>query len=190
MIILQLFYEFFKIGLFSVGGGLATIPFLEELSTKTAWFTHADLADMIAVSESTPGPIGINMAVYCGYTSAGILGSIAAVLGIVAPCVIVVLIISAFLDSFRNSKYVNGALNGLRPASCALITSAGVSIVLLSLFNVELWKTSGHFLDLFNWKALILAAAIFVLTGKFKKLHPGIFLIASAVIGIVFRFAE
>ena len=92
MIYLRLFYEFFKTGLFAIGGGLATLPFLSDMADRTGWFTHAQLADMLAVSESTPGPIGVNMATYVGFTTGGVGGALVATLGLVAPSIIVILI--------------------------------------------------------------------------------------------------
>ena len=128
MLYLQLFWEFFKTGLFAVGGGLATLPFLQDMADRTGWFTHAQLADMLAVSESTPGPIGVNMATYVGFTTGGVGGALVATLGLVAPSVIVILIVAAFLKAFRDSKWVNAAFYGLRPASTALVAAAGVTI--------------------------------------------------------------
>ena len=96
MIYLRLFFEFCKVGLFSVGGGLATIPFLTDLGERTGWFTSAQLADMIAVSESTPGPMGVNMATYVGFTSGGVLGGIVATLGLIFPSLVIILIIAGF----------------------------------------------------------------------------------------------
>ena len=89
MVYLRLFFEFFRAGLFAVGGGLATLPFLYEISDKTGWFTHQQLADMVAISESTPGPIGVNMATYVGFTTGGLLGSVVATLGLIAPAAII-----------------------------------------------------------------------------------------------------
>ena len=109
MIYLQLFYEFFKTGLFAVGGGLATLPFLYDMSAKTGWFTEADLTNMIAVSESTPGPLGVNMATYVGYITAKVPGALAATLGLVTPSILVILLIACFLKSFRNNRYVESA---------------------------------------------------------------------------------
>ena len=106
MMLLRLFWEFFKIGLFAVGGGMATIPFLYDLSDRTGWFTYTQLADMIAISESTPGPIGVNMATYVGFTVAGIPGAVIATIGEVTPSIIVILIVAAMLTKFRNSNYV------------------------------------------------------------------------------------
>ena len=125
MLYLQLFWEFFKTGLFAVGGGLATLPFLQDMADRTGWFTHAQLADMLAVSESTPGPIGVNMATYVGFTTGGIGGALVATIGLVTPSVIVILIVAAFLKAFRDSKWVSAAFYGLRPASTALVAAAG-----------------------------------------------------------------
>ena len=115
MILLRLFFEFFKTGLFAVGGGLATIPFLADLGGRTGWFTPGDLADMIAVSESTPGPIGVNMATYVGFRAAGIPGGIMATLGLVAPSVIIILIISLFLQKFRQNRAVDAVFKVCAP---------------------------------------------------------------------------
>ena len=192
MIYLQLFYEFFKTGLFAVGGGLATLPFLYNLSDKTGWFTYEQLADMVAISESTPGPIGVNMATYVGYTTAGIPGALAATIGTIIPGIALVLIITAILDKFRNNVYVEGAFYGLRPASVGLITAAGILVVEISLMNTALYQQTGSIADLFQWKAIVLAAILLVLTRWVKKtkgLHPVYFIVFSAVVGIVFHFA-
>ena len=187
MIYLQLYYEFFKIGLFAIGGGLATIPFLQEIAANTGWFTSAQLTNMIAISESTPGPIGINMATYVGYTSAGILGGLIASLGIVTPPLIIVLIIARLLSKFRENKIVDSAFYGLRPASLGLISAAGLGVLMLSLLHIELWEQTGAVLDLFDYKAILLAAVLFLVTKKFKA-HPVIFLAGSAIVGIIFKF--
>lgn len=129
MIYLNLFYEFFKTGLFAVGGGLATLPFLYDMADRTGWFSSSQLADMLAVSESTPGPIGVNMATYVGFTIRGIPGALVATLGLVTPSVIVILIVAAFLKSFRDNRFVNAGFYGLRPASTAMVASAGISVV-------------------------------------------------------------
>ena len=196
MIYLQLFWEFFKTGLFAIGGGMATIPFLYEMSDKTGWFTHGDLANMIAVSESTPGPIGVNMATYVGFITGtnqmnfvtGILGAVIATLGLITPSIIVILIIAGFLQAFRKSKYVNSAFYGLRPASTGLITSAGVTVALsVVLFEEKL--AEGFSAAAVNWKGIVLAAVLWIFINKVKKtkgLHPIVFIAVSAVIGIVF----
>ena len=192
MTLIRLFYEFLKIGLFSVGGGMATLPFLYDMSDITGWFTYAQIADMLAVSESTPGPIGINMATYVGYTTAGIPGALAATIGTIIPGIALVLIITAILDKFRNNVYVEGAFYGLRPASVGLITAAGILVVEISLMNTALYQQTGSIIDLFQWKAIVLAALLLVLTRWVKKtkgLHPVYFIVFSAVVGIVFHFA-
>ncbi|MBQ8305678.1 MAG: chromate transporter [Blautia sp.] len=185
--ILQLMFEFFKTGLFSVGGGLATLPFLYEMSDKTGWFSHADIANMIAVSESTPGPIGINMSTYAGYTTGGLAGGILASLALAAPSVIITLIIARFLKKFRDNPYVEGAFYGLRPASIAMITAAGVNVARIALVNIPAWQESGSIGDLFIWKAIILGAAIFAAQRKLKW-SPVVFIAISAAVGILFRF--
>ena len=197
MIYLQLFWEFFKTGLFAVGGGMATIPFLYDLSDKTGWFSHTDLANMIAVGESTPGPIGVNMATYVGFVTGmkdagiptAILGAVAATLGLITPCVIIILIVAAILKSFRNNKYVNSAFYGLRPASTGLIAAAGFSVVASTLFFSDVWSM-GNFLGAFNWKGIVLAALLWVLTNvvkETKKWHPIVFIGFSALVGILFQ---
>ena len=191
MLYLRLFYEFFKTGLFAVGGGMATLPFLYSMSDTTGWFTHAQLADMMAVSESTPGPIGVNMATYVGFTTAGIPGAVIATLGLVAPSIIIILIIAKVLAAFRQNKYVDAAFYGLRPCSVGLIAAAGLLVVKLAVFNFDLYRQTGVFADLFNWKALLLAAVLIVLTRyvkQTKKLHPIFFILGSAAAGALFTF--
>lgn len=187
MILLRLFYEFFKTGLFSVGGGLATIPFLQDIGQRTGWFTDADLTTMIAVSESTPGPMGVNMATYVGFETAGLPGAVVATLGLITPSIIVIIIIAGFLQKFRQSKSVEAVFYGLRPASTALIAVAGLNVA-LSVF-LEVGGTAEHTFTL-HWPSLVLAAAVFVCM-KFtplKKLHPIAFIAAAAVIGVAFQF--
>ncbi len=198
MVYLQLFYEFFKTGLFSVGGGMATVPFLQNMVSKTGWFTFGELADMIAVAESTPGPLGVNMATYVGYTvglqyhgvAGGILGAVDATVGLVLPSVIVILIIARILQKFRESKYVEAAFYGLRPASAGPIWAAGISIILIAFFRVEnIYQlfSAGKF----NIGQVILAAVLLYLTRyckKTKKLHPIYFILLSAVIGVICQF--
>ena len=189
MLLLRLYWEFFKVGLFAVGGGLATVPFLYDMGEKTGWFTASTVADMIAVSESTPGPIGVNMATYTGYSTAGILGGICATLGLVTPCIIVILLIALFLKSFQDNRYVTAAFTGLRPASTGLIAASGLSIAVMCFIDTAAFSTR-DILRAVRLPQLILAAAVLVFTRwvkPTKKLHPIIFIAASAVIGIVFR---
>ena len=195
MLYLRLFYEFFKTGLFAVGGGMATIPFLYNMADATGWFTRNDVANMIAVGESTPGPIGVNMATYVGYVTGGnigglpfaILGAVVATVGLVTPSIIVILIIASFLKSFRENRLVENAFYGLRPASTGLIAAAGISVVMANLFYLENLEL-GSGLSLFNWKGWLLAIVLWVLTNKVKQtkgLHPILFILASAAVGIV-----
>ena len=186
MVFLRLFYEFFKTGLFSVGGGLATLPFLYEMSGNTGWFSNADIANMIAVSESTPGPIGINMSTYAGFTTAGVLGGVAASLGLAAPSVIIILVIAKFLEKFRNNRFVEGAFYGLRPASIAMITVAGLNVARVALVNMDA-LAAGNYGEFFLWKAILLGVAIFIGQRKLKW-SPVIFIAIAAVVGIVFQF--
>ena len=187
MILLRLFWEFFKTGMFSVGGGLATLPFIYDISDKTGWFTHQQIADMIAVAESTPGPIGINMATYVGFTTAGAVGSLVATLGIITPDIIIILIIASFLKKFRESRLVESAFYGLRPASAALIAAAGWSVVKISLIHLD----AASLASVFQWKAIVLAVVVWLLTNvvkQTKKWHPLAFIALSAVVGVLFRF--
>ena len=195
---LRLFVEFFKTGLFAVGGGMATLPFLQEIGERTGWFTYGDLMNMLAVSESTPGPIGINMATYVGYTAAGVPGAIVATLGEITPCVIIILLVAAVLNSFRTNRYVERAFYGLRPASTALIGAAGVAVVLevltgIRLVDMGMFNTLGlGGGSILNWKGLLLAALVVYLTNFCKKTkgwHPIVFIALSAAVGVAFGFA-
>lgn len=187
MIFLRLYYEFFKTGLFAIGGGLATLPFLQNMSATTGWFTTSQLADMIAVSESTPGPLGINTATYVGFTTAGVPGAVIATLGLITPSIIIILIIAAFLRAFQSSQIVQDAFYGLRPASTGLIAASGLSVVMMAFLRGD----SADLLSRINFPGIILAAVLLYLTRyckKTKKLHPIIFILASAVVGIVLAF--
>ncbi|MBQ9300379.1 MAG: chromate transporter [Clostridia bacterium] len=188
MTLLQLMYEFFKTGLFSIGGGLATLPFLYEMSNRyPQWFSHADIADMIAISESTPGAIGINMSTYAGYRTAGIPGGILASLALALPCVIIILIIARFLAKFRQSRLVESAFYGLRPASIAMISAAGLNVAKVALVRMDALTSGAGLGQFFIWKALALAVLIFIGQKKLKW-SPVIFIAISAVVGIVFKF--
>lgn len=182
--LLDLFFSFFKIGLFAVGGGPATIPYLMDLTETKDWYTMKELTDMIAISESTPGPLGINMATYAGFTTAGILGGIIATLGLVTPSVIVIILIARFLNNFSENRYVKAAFFGIRPAVTALIAMAVYNLCKVSLFV----ETDAGFVPAV--KTMILAIVVFfaMQNKKLKKLHPACWLLAAAVIGVVFRF--
>ena len=188
MIFLQLFYEFFKTGLFAVGGGLATLPFLEDISQRTGWFTSAQLADMLAISESTPGPIGVNMATYAGFTTAGVLGTICATVGLVCPSVIVIIFVYKILEKFKGSSLVNNVFYGLRPAVAGLVACAGLQAVYPSLIRLSEISGLTSLLSAIQWEGIILFVALYFLIKKIKK-HPIVWIAASAVIGVVFQFA-
>ncbi|SDL72799.1 chromate transporter [Sarcina sp. DSM 11001] len=189
MIYLLLFINFFKTGLFSIGGGLATLPFLYEMSNRTHWFSTSDIADMIAISESTPGAIGINMSTYAGFKTAGYPGGVLATVALATPSLIIILIISGFLQKFKESRHVQNALYGLRPASIAMITAAGLNVAKVALINIDAFQASHNPADLFLWKAILLGIIIFGGQKLFPKIHPVAFIVFSAVVGVVFRFA-
>lgn len=183
MVYLQLFIEFFQIGLFAVGGGPATIPFLMDLADKYDWYTRADVANMLAVSESTPGPIGINMATYAGYNAAGFLGGIVATCSLVLPSLIVIIIVARMLQSFSENKYVKSAFWTIRPAVTGLIATAVVGLIQTAIFTAS----DGNFQ--FPVVPVVMCLAFFGLmqVKKLQKLHPIIWLAAGAVLGLVIK---
>ena len=186
-VLLELMLRFFYVGLFSVGGGLATLPFLQKMGEATGWFTPEQLTDMVAVSESTPGPLGINMATYVGYRTAGAPGAVVAVIGEILPALIIIVIISRILMKFRDSKYVNYAFYGLRAASAGLVMAASLSVLRLTLFDTAVFAEKQNFFSAFQFWSLVLAAAVFVGLRLFKKLHPIVFVAIGAAVGIGFH---
>ena len=185
--LLRLAFEFFKTGLFAVGGGLATLPFLYAMGTTTGWFNAQDVANMIAISESTPGPMGVNMATYVGFHSCGIIGSLVGPLSLVFPSVVIIVIISKILNKFKESKMVQDVFYGLRPASTGLIIAAGLGVAKIALLHLDNFLDTKNILNLFNYKAIILAAVIYFIMKK-KDFHPILMVVFAAVIGIVFKF--
>lgn len=171
MIYLSLFYEFFKIGLFAIGGGAATIPFLFDLSKKQGWFSFEELTNMIAVAESTPGPIGVNMATFAGFQTAGIFGALVATIGLVTPSVIIIILVSRLLKCYSQNRLVQTSLSSIRPAVLALIILALTSIAKISLVN---YLSLGVFIMLT------------LLMLKYKK-SPILYIILSAAVGIVLK---
>lgn len=169
MIYALLCYEFFKIGLFAVGGGLVTVPFLFDLSEKYGWFSTTELADMIAVSQSTPGPVGINMATYVGFKVAGLGGSLAATLSEVLPSMIVVYLIARALAKWQNNPRLDKVLAGIRPAVLSLILFAGWGIAKETITD---------------YKSLAVMLGLLAVMRLLKK-SPIYFIVASAVIGLV-----
>ena len=190
MLLLALFIEYFKIGLFAIGGGMATIPFLTKLADKTHWFTQMDLLNMIAVSESTPGPIGVNTATYVGFHIDGLTGMLSATIGLVTPSVIVVIAIYSVLKKFGQNHYVKSGMYGLRAASCGLIAAAGLLVAKVTLIDAAVWKETGNFFSSLIGSRLLLAAVLLILTTKFKKVHPVVWLAAAAEVGVVLQFGR
>lgn len=187
--LLTLFWEFFKTGLFAVGGGLATIPFLYDIAARQDWFTAAQLSDMIAISESTPGPIGINMATYAGYSAAGVLGSVVATFGEVLPSFIIILIIARVLQKYRSSRLVNNAFYGVRPATVGLICAASLNMIGAALVKSEALSYTLEWVKKINWVAVALVAVFAFCAIKFKK-HPLIYIAAGAAVGVGLGYAN
>lgn len=188
ILLLRLYWEFFKTGLFAVGGGLATLPFLSQMADKTGWFTQGQLMDMVAVSESTPGPIGINTATYVGFTTSGVPGALAATLGLVTPSILIILAIASFLKAFRSNRYVDAVFRCLRPASTGLIAASGLSVAAITFYTAA----PAGILAGVQWKAVILAVLLLLVTRgipQTKKLHPVVWIALSALAGIVLSFA-
>ena len=171
MIYFLLFYEFLLIGLMAIGGGLVTIPFLIELSETRGWFSLGELTDMIAISESTPGPIGVNMATFVGYKTADVWGGIIATFGLTLPSFLILLMFSKYIMKYKNCATFQNILFGIRPAALALILYAGIVIAKLSLTE---WKIAGF------------TVVFFVLQYFFKK-SPILYITLGAIAGMVFR---
>ena len=194
MIYLQVFWEFFKTGLFAVGGGLATLPFLSKISEKYGWFTQQDIGNMLAVSEATPGPIGVNMATYVGNTIGneaggmlmGVLCGILATLSLVLPSYLVVLAVEKVMARFSENKFVQGAMKTLRPASVGMVTAAVLGILQSVLFSMDA-AAIGQWNSFVLFPNLILFLLIFMFYQKFNKLHPVIFLAIGAIAGICLK---
>ena len=183
MIYLILAYEFFKIGLFSIGGGMATLPFLMDLTRKYDWFTVSELTNLVAISESTPGPVGINMATYAGYNAAGILGAIVATISLTAPAWIIIIMIAKFLENFSENANVKAAFYGIRPAVAALIGYAVWELLKIALVSAAEGKME---INLINAAVCIVTFALLQIK-KLGKLHPLVWIAAGACIGIVLK---
>ncbi len=171
MIFLLLFVEFFKIGLLAIGGGLVTIPFLFDLSDKYGWFSTSELVDMIAVSESTPGPIGVNMATYAGFNTANILGGAVATIGLIMPSVMIIILVAKLMDKYSCNTRVKTLLEGLRPAVLALILFSVLQIAKVTILD--------------NIHILFFVA--FLMMIRLWKKSPLLYLGIAALLGIVFR---
>ena len=175
-------FEFIKTGLFAVGGGLATLPFLTQMQEKYNWFSAEDLANMIAVSESPPGPIGVNMATYVGFTNKGVIGGITSTLGLILPSLIIILIIARALDKYQNNRTIQNMFSFMRPAVAGLIAAAGFSVL-----KIALLIPAETFMASLNWPAIALFVVLLVLTQlkPLKKLHPIVFIAAGALLGLI-----
>lgn len=179
-IFLELFLTFFKIGLFTIGGGYAMLPFIQAEAIAHGWMTEAEIVNFIAVSESTPGPFAINIATYIGAETGGVFGSVCATLGVVLPSLIVILIVAKVYDKFRSSKIVAGCMTGLKPAVVGMIGSAVLSVGQTALFP------AGVSLSVFTTPAFYCSLGIFALAMvlAFTKKHPILIICISAVLGI------
>lgn len=182
---LRIMWEFFKAGLFAVGGGMATIPFLQEMGEKYGYFTSEELLDMIAVSESTPGAIGINMATYAGIKAYGPIGGILATLSLVTGPIIIILLIARAIRAFKDSKIVKDAFTTLRPATAGLILGAMSSVLVLTLFDLESYKASGDILQIVRPIPIGLFGIFLFILFKFKKISPVWIILSGAILGIV-----
>ncbi len=171
MIYITLFVQFFLIGLFAVGGGAATIPFLFDLSKKYPWFTSQELSNMIAISESTPGPIGVNMATFAGFEASGFFGGLIATLGLITPSIIVVILICKLVSKFSCEESLHKLLKALQPAVVALILYANYHIALVS-FN--------------SMHSVLVFFSIFFLMCIYPK-NPIFYIVFSAFLGLVFQ---
>lgn len=182
-VFLELFIEFFQIGLFAVGGGPATIPFLMDIPNRHDWYEVSDVANMLAVSESTPGPIGINMATYAGYNAAGFIGGLVATLSLVLPSLIVIVLIAKILDKFSKNMYVKSAFSTIRPAVTGLIAMAVYGIFRTTIFM----GPDGEFR--FPIVLFIVCILYYLLMNikKLKKIHPVFWIACGAIMGIIFK---
>lgn len=188
MVYLQLFFAFFKTGLFAIGGGLATLPFLYDISAQYGWFTQAELANMIAVAESTPGPIGVNMATYAGIHAGGLLGGVVATYSLILPSLLIMLLIAAVLTKFQDNTYVRSVMRFVRPVSVGLIAAAVYTVLKVAFLDTSLLAdSSGWTWDCLRLPALGLAAVLGFILWKWKKVHPIILIAIGAVVGILLK---
>lgn len=179
---LKLFFEFFKIGLFTFGGGYASLPFLFDISNCYHWFSEIELTQMIAISGLTPGPVGMNMATYAGFKTLGIKGAIISTFALVLPMLIITTQVFRLLRKFSENRYVQSILTVLRPTSCALISSVGIKLIYNLIFNKNLNLNS------INYIALFVLLVLFLMTFKFKK-NPIIYMSVAGIAGAVFYLA-
>lgn len=184
---LRMMWEFFKIGIFAIGGGMATIPFLQDLAGKYPWFTDSDLLDMIAISESTPGAIGINISTFAGYKAYGLPGAILATLSLITGPIIIILMITRAMNKFKNSKIVADMFTTIRPATAGLILGAMSSVMAYTLLNIDKFNMTGSIIDLIRIVPFVIFLVYLLVLYKFKKIHPIAIIATSAVLGIIFK---
>jgi chromate transporter len=176
-----LFFTFFQIGLFAVGGGLATLPFLFKLADKYDWLTPAEVGNILAIAQSAPGPIGSNMAAFTGFTGGGVAGACAASLGLAAPSIIIILMISRVMSAVEKNAAVKAVFEGLRPAAAGLLAFACLQALKIALFN----PNAAHVYEYLRWKEVLLFAAVSIGLVRFRKLHPAIFIALGGIAGVV-----
>lgn len=185
MTYLLLFLEFFQTGLFAVGGGYATLPFLQKMMERYPdWFGTLHLADITAIAEATPGPVGVNAATFAGYSSGGILGALVATFALVLPSFVIVSLVARVLEKNRQSRLVTELLSALRPAVTGLIAAAAWSVIYAALVTGSL---AGGFWQAIDWKNIVLYAVLLGLlfVPKVKNLHPVFFFLAGGIAGLV-----
>jgi chromate transporter len=177
-----LFAQFFKIGLFAVGGGYATLPFLYEIAAQEAWLSAETIGDMLAVAQSLPGAIGVNLSVYAGFLNSGIPGGLAAALGLASPSIIIIIVIARILNAFKENVFAVSLFSGIRPAGAGLLSAAALGTLAVSLLNrgAETW------LGMLRWRECLLFAAIFLLIRLFKR-HPVFYIALAGVVGAALR---
>jgi chromate transporter len=180
---LVLFAEFFKIGLFAIGGGLATLPFIYRLADTAPWLEARMIPDMLAVAQSSPGAVGVNLAVYTGYRAAGIPGCVTAALGLVTPSIIIICVVAGMLRAFKENKTVQAVFTGLRPAAAGLLCAACIPVLRVSLWNGDapVWY------ERLRIGQSVLFVVVFVLVRKFKA-HPVFYIAGAGVLGVVLGF--
>jgi chromate transporter len=181
-LLFELLITFFKIGLFTFGGGYAMIPLMSDEVVSKGWLLSEQLMDFIAISESTPGPFAINMATFIGYNQQGILGAIMATLGVVMPSFIIILIIAKAFHKFASNKYVVGFLSGVKPVVVGIIFAVAFTFLLKSIFNIDIL----NILDVeFHWSSLLIFLTVFAMSRIWRKLHPVYIVLVSGIMGLI-----
>ncbi len=182
-LLLELLFTFFKIGLFTFGGGYAMIPLITEEVLRKGWTTSAaELIDFIAISESTPGPFAVNISTFIGYNQAGVLGAIFATMGVVLPSFIIIVIVAKAFHKFATNKYVLGFLRGVKPIVVGVIFSVAINFLLKSIFNVSIFNLNDISI---HWSTLLIFIVVFTMTKIWKKIHPIFLVIVSGIMGLI-----